>query len=352
MQLVPMNYFQECIEYNTSDNKTLAFPKKTCKANCLNTTEICGIPTRLIDCNSNDPDDPTTPLFPQKEITYDLTSFGGPSSFTVECFDPSLLNGTREGQCPYPLKFRNVTSDEERELDEKRGYYYVSKTSKCLLPCPVPIYTPNQWDRLFTLSTVLSWIRIVNSVDTRRNLCPTQWSSATMDNRICGFHGIVYQFFSVNAIQWFTILAFDLWYVVKNASNYFNTLDGYVECANSSPTPELCTGNGPNYASITVFVISCRIWGFYCLIVHGLGERVKKIWMTSVLVNNRFVLPIVIKIIEIKLSSSSINKKTQTTADFTNTPKKSTNVSSYTSNDYDESSVSESQSHTIEFSTL
>ncbi|KAN0029572.1 hypothetical protein ACTA71_007701 [Dictyostelium dimigraforme] len=169
--------------------------------------------------------------------------------------DLTFINGQilPDGFCPQPLIYRNTTN---READIENGYNFVGET-KCLLPCPSPLFTKSQWDSYFMMSLIMGSISmfaslfliityspLINKKHTRHTVgilcmsigiffimvsdgrqlwdtesgekkyCPEPGRYARQSDTKCLTTGLFFQFGCVTAIGWWSILAVDLWMTI------------------------------------------------------------------------------------------------------------------------------------------
>ncbi|KAK5581028.1 hypothetical protein RB653_001056 [Dictyostelium firmibasis] len=248
-------YLKECETF--TDNSTLkivSIPKRICRNTCLNVTKLCNIQS-LFDCSQNEP---TTglPLCPLNYTEYNLTLVGGDSNYQLQCYAP-LSNDSIEvpitNFCPYPLIYINST---DHSADEDRGYMFVSANSNCVVPNPVPLYTPKQWDRLYNLSNslaVLSCVgtlfllitfNVLNKKINRFDRINALFNGSVFmmslsgviilfaggpralikdggarisvwEDPLCSATGFIFQSFSISAILFWVVMAFEIWYKIK-----------------------------------------------------------------------------------------------------------------------------------------
>ncbi|EGC34219.1 hypothetical protein DICPUDRAFT_18554, partial [Dictyostelium purpureum] len=150
--------------------------------------------------------------------------------------------------------FRNLTT---REDDILNGYIYVGETL-CILDCPSPLFTIREWDMFYIMSIVMGGISMIASLfliityspiinrkinktslailsmavsiflmsstdgyqiwDVDRGFtkyCPDKGRYARQSDRSCLATGLLFQYGSVSAIMWWSVLAFDLWMSIK-----------------------------------------------------------------------------------------------------------------------------------------
>ncbi|KAM9979909.1 hypothetical protein ACTFIZ_006177 [Dictyostelium cf. discoideum] len=169
-----------------------------------------------------------------------------------------FINGQSlpDGFCPQPLIYRNTTN---RKADIENGYNFVGET-KCLLPCPSPLFTKSQWESYFMMSLIMGSISmfaslfliityspLINKKHTRHTVgilcmsigiffimvsdgrqlwdmgsaggeyskyCPETGRYARQSDTKCLTTGLFFQFGCVTAIGWWSILAVDLWMTI------------------------------------------------------------------------------------------------------------------------------------------
>ncbi|EGG22800.1 G-protein-coupled receptor family protein [Cavenderia fasciculata] len=248
-------FFMECIEYQVPNTSTvLAFPKFPCSANCYNTTELCQIPTNLLDCSSKVIGGGYNfTLFPLESALYNLTSFGGDTNHSVTCQNPNLINSnTTFGLCPFPL-VEHPTDDQERSTYE--GYIYISNISSCVAPCPSPLFKPQIWTNIFTMGDILSFLSffatifliitygilnpkitrfdkinlcvmsaacgvalagVIQAINgTQDSLCPEPGRSASPIDDLCLTTGFILHVSALYVVTWWCIMAFEVWFAIK-----------------------------------------------------------------------------------------------------------------------------------------
>ncbi|EGC38058.1 hypothetical protein DICPUDRAFT_17639, partial [Dictyostelium purpureum] len=256
--------FPECIEYNVENSTVvLAFPKLTCDKYCNAALDSCPSIKMGAEClgSINDPVTPGKSGFytPISNVIYDLSSYNGPNNYTVDCINPALIsdsgsNSEIDNTCPFPLlRIPRNSTDNEEEL--KKGLFYI-ETGECVLNCPVNIYSNSVWKRLYKLTDVLSVISMVSTIilmftygvlnpkltrydkknlfflagifgislagtmiaanDTETTLCPDPHRFAVNTDKVCVASGFITHFSALFAMQWWAIIAFDLWYSVKH----------------------------------------------------------------------------------------------------------------------------------------
>ncbi|EFA85627.1 hypothetical protein PPL_00856 [Heterostelium album PN500] len=128
-------FLGECVTPTESLTKSIVLESQLCKAACINLTNTCNNPLVGAYVNCSD-----SSQYPDNYTLYDLSEYGGSSSYRVECTNSLLFsNGSRNTNqyCPFPL-FHVNRSDPHYSKDN--GFTFVGETS-CVVPCPVPIYT-------------------------------------------------------------------------------------------------------------------------------------------------------------------------------------------------------------------
>ncbi|EGC31044.1 hypothetical protein DICPUDRAFT_89818 [Dictyostelium purpureum] len=260
--------FPKCVEYkNNNTNEVAAFPVLTCNAQCVNTTnKSCKETGFIINCDKN-VTNTTDPLFPIKNQIYNLTSIGGSDNYTIECNNPYLENGWGgvEEDC-FILK-RHPSTD--HAADEKKGYLFVNEKSNCVIPNPVPLFTDKQWTQLYNLSNVLSVLsclgalylfityNVVNPKISQydkmhgffnfsiflqslsgviilfaggpRSLIHDDGARISVwEDPLCSSTGFIFQLSSIMAIEWWVLMAFDLWYRLHFTNKRLNLMKFYV----------------------------------------------------------------------------------------------------------------------------
>ncbi|KAN0041512.1 hypothetical protein ACTFIV_004053 [Dictyostelium citrinum] len=267
-RLICNQYFQTCVSVSKTDNSsTIAIPLRPCRESCDYGNEICGTQT-IIPCTGTFTE-PTIYKFPVTANVFDLSSLNGPSSYSLECLNIDTmragdLNSTYvptnetiilDQTCVYPLIYRNSTN---REDDVKKGYQYLTETSDCLLPCPVPFFTENQWYQFKDLTTVTGAISFVciffnifiygflNKKHDRHTIgilclsfslwccmlsdlivasspdyslvCPEPGRFARIHDSRCVANGIIFQWGAVCTTMFWSAMAIDLYLVIKKLS--------------------------------------------------------------------------------------------------------------------------------------
>ncbi|KAN0047784.1 hypothetical protein ACTA71_002170 [Dictyostelium dimigraforme] len=248
-------YLKECESFTDSlTNITVSIPKRICRKSCTDVTKLCKIES-LFDCSQNEPIS-NLPLCPLNLTEYDLSSVNESSNYQLQCYAP-LSNDSIEipvtNYCPYPLMYINST---DHTADENRGYMFVSENSNCVVPNPVPLYTPKQWDRLYNLSNslaVLSCVgtlfllitfNVLNKKVNRFDRMNALFNGSVFmmslsgviilfaggpralikdggarisvwEDPLCSSTGFIFQMFSIAAILFWVVMAFELWYKIK-----------------------------------------------------------------------------------------------------------------------------------------
>ncbi|KYR02616.1 G-protein-coupled receptor family protein [Tieghemostelium lacteum] len=256
-----------CIQFQTSTNVTVSLPKRTCRSSCQYSLDLCTIPDIVYSCESVN--SKGTYLYPITNQIYDLTAYGGNSSTIVQCLDPVSIVGNftlnTTASCPAPLLYHETT---DREADKKRGYYFTSDNSNCVLDCLAPIFTKKEWKLLFDESAVLSILStflclfllityaIINQKKSQfdyqfsifisgvflmslsgmvtgiagpqKSFCPEPGRIAINSDAICGSTGFLFQFGLTFAIMWFGIMSFEIFWSVKFMNKPLHFLKYYI----------------------------------------------------------------------------------------------------------------------------
>ncbi|KAN0047804.1 hypothetical protein ACTA71_002191 [Dictyostelium dimigraforme] len=266
-------FLPECeVFIDNSTNKEIAMPKRVCLDTCNSVANNCGIPTDYFDCNQLEPFS-QLPLFPISSTEYNLTSYGGEFNHTLECYAPPKTNETTvTGNCPFPLVFRNRTvigKGSGLDDSENIGYTYVSEDSYCTIPCPAPIFSEKQWDNIFHTSDAISLVSLLCSIylfitymvinpkrnkydyffsffvasiilmsvagtigfsvgGTRKLICPEINRRGMYKDPAVAAAGWIFQFAIINAILWFSINSFELWFQIKFIKRKLNLLKYYI----------------------------------------------------------------------------------------------------------------------------
>ncbi|KAF2076101.1 hypothetical protein CYY_002615 [Polysphondylium violaceum] len=250
--LCSMN-IQECVlvSPNISNPEIkVAVPKRLCYEPCEETIERCEIPPMLFTCSSKKNN--VSMDFPVSNSFYNFTLSGGLWNESISCYNSTIENDSMQEVCRKPLLLHEST---DHEADYDKGYLFVSETSNCVVPCPVPIVTPEEWKSLYLLTDVLSILSMVGSfylfftfiiINKKRTrydkmhsffvlsvfgmsvsgsivafaggpkiLCPTPDRIAVFEDSICSAQGFLFQFFSIGAIIWWSYSAFDLYMTVR-----------------------------------------------------------------------------------------------------------------------------------------
>ncbi|KYQ96900.1 G-protein-coupled receptor family protein [Tieghemostelium lacteum] len=264
-------FFPPCIELKNDQNETIAIPIRSCKESCDESFQECQIPdTPVFNCTMPENGGPRFPLV---SSIYDLTSFNGNSSYTVDCVNANDIVKTNQtlslsGNCPAPLLKQPWETVEERDKYIEEGYYFVTNTTTCVLSCPVPLFTTKQWSNLFAMSDVLSitsvilsiyliityvilnkkWVhsdKLLNSFfvsiffvslagaiqafhGTEKTFCPTPLRSAVQKDLTCGATGIIFHMSTIYAILFWTLMSFELWWSIKFISKKINYYKYYL----------------------------------------------------------------------------------------------------------------------------
>ncbi|KAK5581009.1 hypothetical protein RB653_001036 [Dictyostelium firmibasis] len=265
-------FLPECeVFIDNSTNKEISIPKRTCLDTCNSVTQDCQI-TAYFNCKQLEPTS-GLPLFPKEYTEYNLTTYGGGFNYTLQCYDPPKSNETIvTGSCPFPLIFRNRTKMGDGsgfDDSENLGYTFVNDDSYCTIPCPAPIFSEKQWDNIFTTSDVLSMISLISSIylfitymvinkkrnkydyffsffvgsiilmsiagtigfsvgGTRKLICPEINRRGTYNDPAVAAAGWIFQFAIINAILWFSINSFELWFQIKFIKRKLDLLKFYI----------------------------------------------------------------------------------------------------------------------------
>ncbi|KAM9942835.1 hypothetical protein ACTFIT_006228 [Dictyostelium discoideum] len=266
-------YLPECeIFIDNSTNKEIAMPKRVCLDTCNSVSKNCQI-TSYFDCNQLEPIS-KLPLFPKESSDYNLTTYGGELNYRLDCYDPPKSNETTViGYCPFPLVFRNRTivgkGSDSLDNSENYGYTYVSEDSYCTIPCPAPIFSEKQWDNIFDTSDAISLVSLLCSVylfitymvinpkrnkydyffsffvlsiilmsiagtigfsvgGTRKLLCPEINRRGVYTDPAVAAAGWIFQFAIINAILWFSINSFELWFQIKFIKRKLHLIKFYI----------------------------------------------------------------------------------------------------------------------------
>ncbi|EGC34513.1 hypothetical protein DICPUDRAFT_153271 [Dictyostelium purpureum] len=257
----------ECQEFQNIDTKEIvAIPKRVCRGTCTDVTGICGV-SSLYNCSQLE-EDPMQPKYPITNTIYNLTDFGQSFDYTIQCFDPPQNNqSTVVKSCPNPLVYRYTkTQDADAEL----GYVYVSNQSYCTIRCPAPIMSDSDWNSLLRESDALAFISLVCSiylvityliVNNKKNkydyffgfftgsillmsvagtmglfsgggakaiICPEENRRAMGTDKACSASGFLFQFSIANAVLWWCIQSFELWYQIHFVNKKLEILKIYI----------------------------------------------------------------------------------------------------------------------------
>ncbi|EGG16644.1 G-protein-coupled receptor family protein [Cavenderia fasciculata] len=258
-------------------NVTVAFPQFTCRESCQKSMDLCSVTPDLYNCADNTttslgsrplyPPELSIELFNLTSLNYSHYQYDQGTNQSIwsyiydqlYCFnstDLSLnINETIDTSvCQSPLVYRKSP---DRWYDENiAGYTWVTATSDCLVPCPAPAFSMDQWNSFYhlvdTLSMMsalsalfmiitygilnrehtnyekillfqftslfirsLSGVVMVFSGGTKNNVCPDPGRSMTSLDTLCVVYGVLFYGFSLNAIMWWSFLVFDLWCVVR-----------------------------------------------------------------------------------------------------------------------------------------
>ncbi|KAM9986005.1 hypothetical protein ACTFIZ_004271 [Dictyostelium cf. discoideum] len=460
-------YLPGCESFiNNQTNTTIAIPKRICYNICNKVTTKCGVPKFYFTCDQIEPVS-GLPMFPLNYSEFNLTNYDvADSNYTVECYAPLSDNITVDldsSYCPPPLFYHNST---DHDADYDRGYLFVSESSNCVVPNPVPLYTNEQWDQLYNLSNTLSVLSTFGSLYllvTFIILNPKVTSFDRMygffngsvfmmslsgvilfiaggpralikdggarisvfEDPLCSSTGFIFQLFAINAILFWAYMGFDLWWRVKfitkplniqkyyvpiaftisfifsviplatknyrmvrgnihcwvhkailqntlffgplgltltistgfiglviyeiykivkatgrggimkleikpilnivliyfsfvyifafnfhndnNQKNTYGSIDEFFQCTLESDDPSKCTVGGPSIGSLGYFIFCIRIYGIYCFFLQGLNERAFKIWKRSIVLNNKFILFIKVKLFSMDNNNNNNN---------------------------------------------
>eukprot|EP01133_Synstelium_polycarpum_P003488 gene3488-3984_t len=246
--------FTECVREGS-----FALTVRPCRDNCEAVNTRCNqLTAPYLGC---DQESGLISAYPVTSNQYDINGV----IKTVNCLDTSNINtnGSHEipaGTCPSPLLFRNST---DRAGDTERGYTFIAD-SNCILPCPLPIYSMEQYDQLqkmvdvvaivsfiatffcvFTfvilnrkydrhmfgvvfLSISMFLMMVADVVFVGRGfeiVCPEPGRYARQHDAGCSSTGIIYQFGAVSCLLWWSSMSFDLWLVIKKVT----TAQSYVK---------------------------------------------------------------------------------------------------------------------------
>ncbi|KAK5575225.1 hypothetical protein RB653_010481 [Dictyostelium firmibasis] len=266
-------YLPECESFtNNQTNITIAIPKRICYNTCNGVITKCKIPKLYFSCDQIEPVS-GLPMFPSNYSEFNLTKYDvGNSNYTLQCLTPISDNTTIDiisTNCPHPLFYHNST---DHEADYDRGYLFVSDSSNCVIPNPVPIYTDKQWDQLYNLSNILAVLStfgagyllvtfiLLNPKITNfdrmyaffnasvfmmslsgviifiaggpRSLIKDGGARiAVFEDPLCSSTGFIFQFFAISAILFWAYMGFDLWWRVKFMTKPLNIHKYYVPSA-------------------------------------------------------------------------------------------------------------------------
>ncbi|EGG18728.1 G-protein-coupled receptor family protein [Cavenderia fasciculata] len=272
-------FFLECLNVTVNDTVTntstvVVLPRRTCQNNCYQAaTEKCQIPETLFNCSKGDPafGNDYIPSYPVNGSLYNLTEFGGTFDYKVQCLNPLLyVNGSyNQKSCPLPLLLFNSTMSHEQ--GGKEGYFYVTNSSACVLPCPLPIFTENQWDSLFTFHDVIAYLSFFGSLftfvtfaclnqfktandknlalfltsiflmslsgvlnnfmgrgSTESFLCPSQIRSTSSEDGMCVFNAFLFQFSALNSAAWWCVIAIEIYYTITHLTKKLELFKYYL----------------------------------------------------------------------------------------------------------------------------
>ncbi|EGC29129.1 hypothetical protein DICPUDRAFT_159333 [Dictyostelium purpureum] len=275
-------FFRSCVDVPLDDGSSLALPIKPCFDDCSLSTGACSV-SALLDCSAKYPaqaDQGDIYQFPKTENTYNLVPYDGQANFVQQCLDIDTMKaGSNSGnyipnnnitgifpnECTAPLIKRVSTN---RKEDEKLGFQYLTPDSDCLVPCPIPFFSKSEWSSFKHLTTVSGsiafvcvffniftygflntkhdrhtigilclsfslWIcmvsdLIVASSDDFSLVCPEPGRFARQHDTRCAANGIIFQFGAVNTVMFWSVMAFDLWLVIKKLSPSRNMVKFYI----------------------------------------------------------------------------------------------------------------------------
>ncbi|KAN0027382.1 hypothetical protein ACTFIU_010329 [Dictyostelium citrinum] len=140
----------------------ISLAQRVCKSVCERMVNGCPQLAIQIDCSISF-------LFPRIGTFYNLTDYGYTDNgglYMVPCVNTEINYEKVEEKvqflesCPYPLLLKNSS---DPQYAEKRGYTYLTPTN-CVLPCPIPNYTQQQFDSVIHMSKVMSSLSFVLSL--------------------------------------------------------------------------------------------------------------------------------------------------------------------------------------------
>ncbi|GAM18572.1 hypothetical protein SAMD00019534_017470 [Acytostelium subglobosum LB1] len=239
---------------NSNSNYTvMSMYGSVCHKDCANIHSNCSL-DGLLDCEEKYPNSNAV-VFPEVANTYDLSYYGGPSSYSIPCLDINDIGSNRTEQftCPSPLIGRNSTG-RQRQIDEENGYIFVGDAMPCVFPCPAPIFSMHKWGIFkstveitatisFICTTIVLFTYAVLNKDYDRHAiciigisfglwtsnianmiffnagwelqCPEPGRQGVQSDRRCAAQGVLFQFGIVTAILWWSTMAFDIWLVLR-----------------------------------------------------------------------------------------------------------------------------------------
>ncbi|GAM22406.1 hypothetical protein SAMD00019534_055810, partial [Acytostelium subglobosum LB1] len=195
---------------------------------------------------------------PTSSNMYNLSQYGQSPTYTVNCFNTFLMvpsgpvTPVKQG-CNSPLVYHEATNF---DTDYNNGYY--QNGTNCALPCPSPIFNDEQWDTLYTISSiltpiafVLSTINLITYVAINRKFsrhtmgiifyslmvwivsfsqlfyipkgmsafCPEPGRYARQFDTLCAATGFIFQYGVIAAAMWWVSIAFDLWLVIRSMNH-------------------------------------------------------------------------------------------------------------------------------------
>ncbi|GAM22050.1 hypothetical protein SAMD00019534_052250 [Acytostelium subglobosum LB1] len=244
--------FKPCINVTLPDSTTIAMRQGECQADCMTIFNKCKLPASLLNC-SDTYQNTNIMLYPPASNNYDLSPYGGPSAYTVDCLrNDFATNGSIIIKCPAPLLPR-ASYGEQQLIDEANGYTFASPLP-CVFPCPAPIFKDSEWSMLRKMVEVVSIISfictslviftylVINPKRDRHSIsltfmafgiwcigitdmiladrgtsvyCPEPDRMGVQSDAYCGVSGALYQFGAVTGAIWWATMGFDLWLVIR-----------------------------------------------------------------------------------------------------------------------------------------
>ncbi|EFA75919.1 G-protein-coupled receptor family protein [Heterostelium album PN500] len=257
-------FFLECLEYtNTTNNQAISIPIRTCQENCVRSISLCGV-SSYYKCDQTFDDQGTqVPVYPPiaDPAIFNMANYGWPTNLEIACYNTTAVRSNNTvvppsgGQCLDPLVYRNSSIYPHLE-SEDIGFHYITDDSDCLIPCPAPVFTRNQWRAFYVMTDLLACLSAASSLlmiftygvlnrertsyesilvfqnssiflrslagvmiafagGSEKMMCPEPGRNMTEHDPLCSASGIFFYGFSFYAILWWTFMVYDLWCILR-----------------------------------------------------------------------------------------------------------------------------------------